>query len=123
MTGFELMTAEIKDFESSAIYRNKFNIFLSCISKRGKDNPAKSADIEKALDLSGPAVRSLVRYSRLKKYKIASNEHGYYMAKNAFEIKDTIKHLRERSAILAVLANCLEQPNAESIKDQTEMNL
>ena len=121
MTGFEVYTAAIKEFEASKLFVEKYQVFLSSMARHEKESPVNSGAIEKALKISGPSVRALVRYARLKGIKIASDDSGYWLARNAWEIQDTIKHLRERSAILAVLANCLERGEAGTIENQLSL--
>lgn len=93
LTGFE----NIEDAGNLSPKLEKlFSRFIIKIKLNDKENPAHSKTIEAALNISGAEVRSLVNYARRMNYPIASNQKGYWWAKNIEELEKTLKHLEQR---------------------------
>ena len=82
---------------------------LHLIEKRDKDNPIQSREIEKAVQVSGSEVRSIIHELRLSGHPIASDSNGYYMAGNEDELGHTIAQLKSRGNKIFQVANVLEK--------------
>jgi biotin operon repressor len=63
----------------------------------GAENAVTSADIEHIFKINGAAVRQSVNRLRCDGQPVCSNVNGYFYAKNADEINDTIQQLRGRT--------------------------
>ena len=61
---------------------------------KGRQHPVKSAELERALDISGTDLRKLVNKLRRKGVPICSGRDGYFYAKNAGDILRTIRQLK-----------------------------
>lgn len=65
--------------------------------KRGEDNAAKSAAIEKAYNLGGSTVRAMIHYLRTEcRLPICSSGRGYFWAATQEELDRCKAHLRAR---------------------------
>lgn len=61
---------------------------------KGRRNTIKSAELERALHMSGTDLRKLVNKLRRKSVPICSGRDGYFYAKTAGDIIRTIRALR-----------------------------
>lgn len=74
----------------------------------GRKNTRKSAQIERALDISGNELRRLVSRLRRKGVPIGSNQEGYFYAITAGEIYATIRQLQTMKKGLEAVIRGLE---------------
>lgn len=74
----------------------------------GRKNTHKSAQIERALDMSGNELRRLVNRLRRKGVPIGSNKDGYFYAITAGEVYATIRQLQTMSKGLDAAIHGLE---------------
>lgn len=89
---------------------------------KGRQHTIKSAELERALDMSGTDLRKLVNKLRRKSVPICSGRDGYFYAKNAGDILRTIRSLRVMikglqaavDGLIAALDKFEETPPAES---------
>jgi len=72
-------------------------LIFNLIEYYDQNNPIKSAQIESAYSIGGPAVRKIIRYYRLIGKPVGSSSKGYYIAHSKEEYSLTLAHLKERA--------------------------
>ena len=113
------LTQRIVELINTPGFRRRF---LKGIKAHLSNNPVKSTAIEKAMDLSGPAVRDVVRGLRLGLFPIGSDQRGYYWCRRPDELEPTLEHLRARYKSLGFLIARMERTqeilkNGDSIQE------
>ncbi len=100
------LTQRIVDLINTPGFRRRF---LSGLKAHRPDSPVKSQDIEKAMDISGPAVRDVVRGLRLGLFPVGSDKRGYYWCASSDQLEPTLEHLRARHKSLGYLIGRVER--------------
>ena len=62
---------------------------------KGRNKTIKSAELERAMEMSGTDLRKLVNKLRRKAIPICSGRDGYFYAVTAGEVYTTIRQLRQ----------------------------
>lgn len=91
---------KLADFESIPGMTDRMSSRLPQLIKgllnHGVSDPVYSANIEKALALTGPEIRAGISYLRTLHMPIGSGRNGYFWADNSTELDKTASHLTGR---------------------------
>ena len=110
MTGFEKIDEEIKAFKKTTLYHQKYDSLINMLRVRPHDSRlVMSTELEKVFKLSGPQVRDIVKAARRLGIPIGSCGRGYFYARNAEELFNTLHHLQERRNSLSYTVRALEK--------------
>ena len=91
---------------------------LSYIAHRDSSNPILSRDLEKYLDISGPAVRDAIRLLRRSGHPIVATEHGYFYAQTPEEVDIIVQDLSARISSLSKTRSAILQKAYERFQLQ-----
>lgn len=100
------LTQRIVDLINSPDFRRRF---LNGLKAHSSGNPVKSVDIEKAMGLSGSAVRDVIRGLRLGLFPVGSDKGGYYWCTSHEQLEPTLEHLRARYKSIGFLIARVER--------------
>ena len=75
----------------------------------GRERIRKSAELERALHISGNELRRLIHRLRKRGVPIASSRDGYYYAVTAGEVYSTIRQLKRMASGLDAAIRGLEE--------------
>lgn len=100
------LTQRVVDLINTPGFRRRF---LNGLKAHPPNDPVKSGEIEKAMDLSGSAVRDVVRGLRLALFPVGSDKRGYYWCTSSDQLEPTLEHLRSRHRSLGFLIARVER--------------
>lgn len=110
LSGFEKYNAEMRRFEASKVYTEKYFAFLHYLRQRTSRTKAVTSPVlERNFNIHGALVRKLVNHARRQGEPIASNNAGYFWATTHADILSTINHLEERAREMFFLASRLKK--------------
>lgn len=110
LTGFEKIDQEIETFKKSPLYPFKYDHLIIMLRVRPHDSRlVMSIALEKHFKISGPQVREIVKTARRLGVPIGSCGAGYFFARNADELANTMHHLQERRNSLTYTLRALEK--------------
>jgi len=108
MTGFEKYREEVERFKRSDRYDREFKLFLDVL-KRLDGRYITAEDFKRIYDIPSVRLRTLVKNGRRMGYWIVSDQNGYKLTDNYFEMQETIKHLEERVSSLQFTLECIKK--------------
>jgi len=106
-TGFDDYNEDMREFEKSKLFREKFPEFLDIISMPFGE--VKSRVLEEMMKIPGSCIRRFARHARRKGIPVVSNQKGYCLARNYRELRGTIAQLEERGRDILVTVSKLKK--------------
>jgi len=97
----------IKKFESSPLFKNYYQRFVSFLKLSG--HYFKSKELEVVLGLSSREIRELAKYARRNGILITSSSKGYSYAKSHKQAEETLQGLKRRMEGLKVTIDAIEK--------------
>jgi biotin operon repressor len=90
--------------------------YLQTVCK-GRENIQKSAEIERALNISGNELRHQINRLRRKGVPVASSKDGYFLAVTAGEVYSTIRQLNVMVKGIEAAISGLEQAMNQFVRE------
>lgn len=106
-TGFERYNKEVREFEKSKLFKDKYDAFIFELQAAYK--PLLSPILERKLSISGVQVRALAAHARCKREPITSDQDGYGYARRFKDFEPTIKHMTERRDKLSFIISQMKK--------------